>query len=123
MRIREDLFELLYDERKFGSEEPQLEPPVSRTAITVVMAANGYPETYPKGEIIEGLDEAAAIENVKIFHAGTLFEEGKVITNGGRVLNVTATGSTIIKARQTAYAAVDLIHWSSGPQFRTDIGQ
>ena len=75
-------------------------------ALTVVMAANGYPGAYAKGSVIEGLDEAAAVEGVEIFHAGTMAEGGRILANGGRVLNVTAIGATVREARERAYAAV-----------------
>ena len=63
-----------------------------QAALTVVMAAKGYPGTYAKGSVIEGLDEAAAVEGVEIFHAGTKAEGGRIVANGGRVLNVSALG-------------------------------
>jgi phosphoribosylamine--glycine ligase len=91
------------------------------TALTVVMAAKGYPERYAKGSVIEGLDAAAAVEGVEIFHAGTAEREGHIVANGGRVLNVCAMGQTVAEARQRAYAAVDRIRWSDG-FCRRDIG-
>ena len=90
-------------------------------ALTVVMAANGYPGAYAKGSVIEGLDEAAAVEGVEIFHAGTMAEGGRILANGGRVLNVTAIGATVREARERAYAAVSRIHWPEG-FCRHDIG-
>ena len=90
-------------------------------ALTVVMAANGYPGAYAKGSVIEGLDEAAAVEGVEIFHAGTMAEGGRILANGGRVLNVTAIGATVREARERAYAAVSRIHWPEG-FCRRDIG-
>ena len=69
------------------------------TALTVVMAAKGYPGDYAKGSAIGGLDAAAEIEGVEIFHAGTLDENGRILANGGRVLNVTALGSTVAEAQ------------------------
>jgi phosphoribosylamine--glycine ligase len=86
----------------------------SEAAVCVVMAANGYPGDYAKGSVIEGLDEAAAIEGVEIFHAGTVARDGRVVASGGRVLNVSATGKTIGEAKDRAYAAVDRIHWPEG---------
>jgi phosphoribosylamine---glycine ligase len=90
-------------------------------ALTVVMAAKGYPGNYRKGSIIEGLDAAAHIEGVEIFHAGTMAEGGKIVANGGRVLNVCARGKTVREAQSRAYAAVDRIKWPDG-FCRRDIG-
>jgi phosphoribosylamine--glycine ligase len=88
----------------------------SDTALTVVMAAKGYPDAYQKGSEIKGLDEAGKIEGVQIFHAGTRFgADGKsVLANGGRVLNVSALAPTVEEARARAYHAVDLIDWPQG---------
>ena len=90
-------------------------------ALTVVMAAKGYPGDYAKGTRIEGLDDAAGIEGVEIFHAGTVEKDGHFLANGGRVLNVCATGKTVAEAQQRAYAAVDRIRWPEG-FCRRDIG-
>jgi phosphoribosylamine--glycine ligase len=90
-------------------------------ALTVVMAAKGYPGNYQRGSVIEGLDEAAQVEGVEVFHAGTRAEAGKILANGGRVLNVTARGKTVSEAQSRAYAAVDRIHWPEG-FCRRDIG-
>jgi phosphoribosylamine--glycine ligase len=90
-------------------------------ALTVVMAANGYPGDYAKGSLIEGLDEAAAIEGVEIFHAGTKADGARILANGGRVLNVTATGATVAEAQRRAYQAVDRLRWPDG-FCRRDIG-
>ncbi len=90
-----------------------------RPAVTVVMASGGYPEKYETGQPISGL-EAAASENVQIFHAGTRRENGRVVTSGGRVLAVTALGETIALARDRAYAAVGKIHFE-GCHYRRDI--
>ena len=80
-------------------------------ALTVVMAANGYPGSYAKGSVIEGLDAAAQVEGVEIFHAGTVAEGGRIVANGGRVLNVSALGKTVAEAQSRAYAAIDRIRW------------
>jgi phosphoribosylamine--glycine ligase len=85
-----------------------------QAAVTVVMAANGYPGDYKKGTRIEGLDDAAKIESVEIFHAGTTAREGAIFANGGRVLNVCAVGKTVTEARSRAYLAVDRIKWPDG---------
>jgi len=90
-------------------------------ALSVVMAAEGYPGTYEKGTVISGLEDADSDEQVVIFHAGTALKEGQVIATGGRVLNVTSRGKTVRAAQERAYAAVEKIDWSEG-FFRTDIG-
>jgi len=93
-----------------------------KIALTVVMAAKGYPDAYQKGTEIRGLERAAALPDVTLFHAGTKrVEDGRILANGGRVLNVTATGKTIAEAQKRAYEAVDLIDWPEG-FCRRDIG-
>jgi len=93
-----------------------------QAALTVVMAAKGYPGSYARGSVIEGLDEAAAIDGVEIFHAGTKAEGGRVVANGGRVLNVAALGQTVREAQSRAYAAISRIRWPEG-FYRHDIGR
>ena len=91
-------------------------------ALTVVMATKGYPGDYAKGSVIDGLDEAATVEGVEIFHAGTAIgADGRVIASGGRVLGVSAIGRTVAEAQARAYAAVDKIRWPEG-FCRRDIG-
>jgi phosphoribosylamine--glycine ligase len=90
-------------------------------ALTVVMAAKGYPGDYAKGSMIGGLGEAEKIDGVEIFHAGTRKENGRILANGGRVLDVTAAGKTFAEARARAYAAIDKIAWPEG-FCRRDIG-
>jgi len=90
-------------------------------ALAVVMAANGYPGDYTKGTVIGGLDKAAAVEGVEIFHAGTRDEGGRIVANGGRVLNVAALGPSVAEAKARAYEAVDRIDWPGG-FCRRDIG-
>jgi phosphoribosylamine--glycine ligase len=89
-------------------------------AVCVVMAAGGYPGDYAKGDRIAGLDEAHAIAGAQVFHAGTAMKEGHIVTAGGRVLGVTASGADLTAAVQRAYAAVAKIHFD-GQQFRRDI--
>ena len=85
------------------------------TALTVVMAAKGYPDAYRKGSEIRGLDAAGKVEGVQVFHAGTRpGPNGAVLANGGRVLNVTAMAPTVELARERAYQAVDRIDWPDG---------
>jgi phosphoribosylamine--glycine ligase len=90
-------------------------------ALVVVMATNGYPGNYPKGSVISGLDAAAALEGVEIFHAGTKADDGRITAYGGRVLGVAATAKTVGEAQTRAYAAVDKIDWPGG-FCRRDIG-
>jgi phosphoribosylamine--glycine ligase len=90
-------------------------------ALTVVMAANGYPGSYKKGTVIKGLDGAAQIDGVEIFHAGTQRNGDDIVANGGRVLNVCGRGKTVAEAQARAYAAVDRIDWPEG-FCRRDIG-
>lgn len=90
-------------------------------ALTVVMAAKGYPGTYEKGTEIKGLDQAGAEADVEIFHAGTTRDDGRILATGGRVLNVTALGASVTEARDRAYAAIDKIDWPGG-FCRRDIG-
>src|SRR6267142_5990932 len=93
----------------------------AEAALTVIMAAKGYPGSYAKGSVIEGIDVAAMVEGVEIFHAGTQVSNGNVVANGGRVLNVCAIGASVQIAQARAYQAIDRIHWSDG-FFRRDIG-
>jgi phosphoribosylamine--glycine ligase len=90
-------------------------------ALVVVMATNGYPGNYGKGSVIEGLDAAAALDDVEIFHAGTKSEGGHITANGGRVLGIAATGKSVAEAQKRAYSAVDKIDWPGG-FCRRDIG-
>jgi len=90
-------------------------------AITVVMAANGYPGSYEKGSVIGGLDAITSDSKNMVFHAGTTEKDGQITASGGRVLNVTARGASLQEARDRAYAMVDAIDWPGG-FFRRDIG-
>jgi phosphoribosylamine--glycine ligase len=91
------------------------------TALTVVMASNGYPGDYETGSPIGGLDAAAGVDRVVIFHAGTKRDGERILSNGGRVLNVTALGSSVIQARRRAYDTIAQIDWPGG-YYRRDIG-
>ncbi|MNQ68829.1 Phosphoribosylamine--glycine ligase [compost metagenome] len=91
-----------------------------RPTVGVVLAAGGYPGDYAKGEVIEGLADAAALEG-KVFHAGTALKDGKVVTAGGRVLCATAIGASVADAQQQAYRLAQKIRWN-GCFYRTDIG-
>jgi phosphoribosylamine--glycine ligase len=117
-RLKSDLLAAL-----LAAREGKLQPLEwsGDAAMTVVMASGGYPGSYEKGHVITGLDEAAALPGITIFHAGTERRGADIVAVGGRVLNVTATAPTIEEARARAYAAVDKIRWH-GSFFRTDIG-
>ncbi len=120
-RLQSDLFELLMatvDGRLADFPDLQWDP---RTAVCVVMAAEGYPGDYQKGQLIRGLDEASQIADSKVFHAGTRNTPQGVVTNGGRVLGVTALGDSVATARLQAYRAVKCIRWD-GAWCRKDIG-
>jgi phosphoribosylamine--glycine ligase len=118
-RLESDLFDLLEAaaEHRLGGLQARWTP---RKAVSVVMAAGGYPGDYAKGLPISGLDAAGAMPDVTVFHAGTKEADGQIVTNGGRVLNVTALGDTYTAAIDQAYAAVQAISWE-GAQYRTDI--
>ncbi|HEX2950010.1 MAG TPA: phosphoribosylamine--glycine ligase [Armatimonadota bacterium] len=111
-----DLFDAAVD-GKLNTVTPQWS---SRKAVTVVLAAGGYPGSYAKGDVIHGLDAAAALQDVIVFHAGTKRVDGNIVTNGGRVLNVTALGDTFADAIDKAYTAVGKISWN-GMTYRRDI--
>jgi len=103
-----------------GELEPGLVQVSSDHSVCIVLAAGGYPEAPRTGDVIEGLDAAARIPGVQVFHAGTALREGKVVTAGGRVLGVTARGATLVEAHARAYQAAELISFE-GRQFRHDI--
>jgi phosphoribosylamine---glycine ligase len=94
-----------------------------RAALTVVLAAAGYPETPRRGDVVGGLDRVTpqAHPDVTVFHAGTTLDGGRVVVNGGRVLGVTALGDTLRQAQRAAYAAIAAVHFD-GMQYRSDIG-
>ena len=87
----------------------------------VVMASGGYPQSYPKGLEMSGMDDKGQVNGVFVYHAGTKYENGKFYTNGGRVIGVTATGETLQKALDKSYAAVDKISFENA-HYRKDIG-
>ncbi len=120
MRLTSDLVELM--EAVVEGRLEQITPPIwdPRPAVCVVMASAGYPGDYERGFAIRGLDEAAKVPDVNVFHAGTMRANGKVVTNGGRVLAVTAVGNTISAAKLSAYTAVKQIRWE-GAWCRKDI--
>ncbi|MEI8355798.1 MAG: phosphoribosylamine--glycine ligase, partial [Deltaproteobacteria bacterium] len=93
-----------------------------KAAVCVVMAAEGYPAEYRKGDLIAGLEQAAQMDELFVFHAGTMLLKEKCVTNGGRVLGVTALGATVKEAIERAYAGISLINWP-GVHYRRDIGR
>ncbi len=119
-RLEEDLLALLHAcaEGQLPGREIKLS---AKTALTVVLAATGYPGAPMKGTEIRGLERAGAIPSVNVTHAGTRREGQMLIADGGRVLNVTALGADVAEARARAYAAVDVIDWPGG-FCRRDIG-
>ncbi|MBT1444031.1 phosphoribosylamine--glycine ligase [Shewanella sp. JM162201] len=118
MRLKSDLVELCLAACRGELDKVTAEYD-SRAAVGVVLAAGGYPDDYRKGDVIEGL--SLGNNDAKVFHAGTKMVDGRVVTNGGRVLCATALGHTVTEAQKAAYALVDEIHWDD-VFFRTDIG-
>jgi phosphoribosylamine--glycine ligase len=120
MRLQSDLLDLL--DAAVDGKLDEVKPPVwdPRPAVSVVMASEGYPGDYEKGRVIRGLEEAVALPNVQVFHSGTKLVDGQVVTNGGRVLAVTALGDSISAAKLQAYTAVKCIRWP-GAWCRKDI--
>ncbi len=120
MRLKSDLLTAL-----LAARDSQLDHIDLRwsddAALTVVMAAKGYPGDYGKGSEIRRLDAASAVDGVQVFHAGTARKDGRIVANGGRVLNVTATGKSVAEAQRRAYEAIGLIDWPEG-FYRRDIG-
>jgi phosphoribosylamine--glycine ligase len=119
MRLKSDLLEVMLAVCDGRLDEMRLEWD-ERPAVCVVMASGGYPGDYEKGKVISGLDEAEAIDDVMVFHAGTAAVDGDIVTAGGRVLGVTAVGDTIAEAKKLAYKAVDMIEFE-GAYCRRDI--
>ncbi len=119
-RLENDLLEVLEAsvDGTLGTLELRWRP---GAAVCVVMASGGYPGNYSKGKVIVGLDAAAQAPDTKVFHAGTALAGGEVVTNGGRVLGVTAWASDLTRARAAAYSAVEKIKFD-GAHFRRDIG-
>jgi phosphoribosylamine--glycine ligase len=114
MRLKGDLVDML--EATADGRLDELAPPEwdPRPAVCVVMASEGYPGKFERGQPIRGLDEAAKVPDVKVFHAGTTLRDGQVVTDGGRVLGVTALGTSISAAKLQAYTAVKSIRFSGG---------
>jgi len=119
-RLRSDLLDLLEAcvDGTLDAQEPVWD---ERAAVCVVLASGGYPGSYEKGKPITGLEEAGALENVVVFHAGTKSDGDRILTNGGRVLGVTALAADTARARELAYGAADGIGFDQ-MQRREDIG-
>ena len=119
MRLKSDLAKLCLSaiDKKLSNTKAEWDP---RAALGVVLAAGGYPESYGKGAIINGL-ASCDTQDCKTFHAGTASRDNQVVTNGGRVLCVTALGDSVTQAQQRAYEAVEKISWDE-MMYRTDIG-
>jgi phosphoribosylamine--glycine ligase len=121
MRLKSDIidiFEAAID-GKLDRIEMKIDP---RPTVCVVMASGGYPGPYEKGKVITGLTKASECQGVEVFHAGTARKQGRIVTNGGRVLGVTAVGNTLKDAISRAYGAVDKINWTNC-YCRRDIGE
>jgi phosphoribosylamine--glycine ligase len=120
MRLRSDLIALCLAAIDGGLDQAAADWD-PRAALGVVLAAGGYPDAYAKGRTIEGLEAAARVPDCKVFHAGTLERDGQILTNGGRVLCVTALGDNVAAAQARAYEAAAQIHWLD-VYYRRDIG-
>jgi phosphoribosylamine--glycine ligase len=122
VRLRSDLFDLMWaagEENGLAERRLEWDP---RAAVCVVLAAAGYPGSYESGMEIQGLDSVRPWQNGVVFHAGTMEKDGRIVTNGGRVLGVTALGNDLGRAVAEAYRTVAAIGWQ-GMQFRHDIGR
>jgi phosphoribosylamine--glycine ligase len=119
-RLKSDLLDLIEGtiDGKLAGVTPEWD---DRAAVCIVLASGGYPGPIEKGKVISGIEAASSDPDVVVFHAGTATKEGHVVTNGGRVLGVTALGATLEEARSKAYAAADKITFE-GKQLRRDIG-
>jgi phosphoribosylamine--glycine ligase len=119
MRLKSDLVQHCLDaiDGKLDTAETLWD---ERTSIGIVLAAGGYPESYDKGDIINGLENTET-ESTKVFHAGTIEKDGSIVTNGGRVLCAVALGNSVTEAQHLAYQVVDKISWNN-VYYRTDIG-
>jgi phosphoribosylamine--glycine ligase len=119
-RLDNDLVELLLASTEGRLDEVELHWS-KQASVCVVIASPGYPGAYPKGREITGLEAAGALPNTKVFHAGTAMKDGKIVTNGGRVLGVTAWADSLQEARDAAYRAADPIRFEGGQHLRRDI--
>lgn len=119
MRLKSDLVQHCLDaiDGRLDSAETLWD---ERTSIGIVLAAGGYPDNYEKGDVISGLENTET-ESTKVFHAGTAEKDGKVLTNGGRILCAVALGNSVTEAQRSAYQVVEKINWNN-VYYRTDIG-
>jgi phosphoribosylamine--glycine ligase len=113
-RIKSDFVALIDAAIDGNLDKFEVELDEKNKFVCVVICAKGYPEKYEKLTEIKDLDKARKIKDVKVLHAGTVEKDGKILANGGRVLNVVAKANSFAKARKTAYEAVDLIDWKQG---------
>ncbi len=118
MRIKGDFLKALIDFHEGKDISLDVD---RRWVLDVVIASRGYPDKPEKGKVIRGLEEVEKLDDIVVFHAGTTLRDGKVVTNGGRVLNVCAYGETLKEAKDKAYEAVEKIHFE-GMHYRRDIG-
>lgn len=120
MRLKSDIIDIFLAaiEGKLNRIDMKIDP---RPTVCVVMASGGYPGSYVNGKIIKGVTKAEAVNGVEVFHAGTTRKKGRTVTNGGRVLGITAVGNTLQVAIRKCYQAVDQIEWTNC-YFRRDIG-
>src|SRR4051812_46850178 len=121
-RLRSSLLDLCRAAREPGGLAGAVAEFDERWAVTVVLASAGYPESSSKGDVIDGLEDAARVPDVEVLHAGTARRDGDIVTAGGRVLNVTALGASPGEARDRAYEAANVISFE-GMQTRTDIAE
>ncbi|MHC4713203.1 MAG: phosphoribosylamine--glycine ligase [Planctomycetota bacterium] len=119
LRMKSDIMDPVIATIEGGLADAKIEWD-NRPSVCVVMASGGYPGPYEKGKEITGIEEAEALGDVKVFHAGTTLDDGRLVTSGGRVLGVTALGETIAAAKARAYEAVARIHFE-GAHYRKDI--
>ncbi len=120
MRLQDDLLPVLLSAAEGGLDKLKLDWG-GKAAVCVVMASGGYPESYEKGIVLKGLEEAGGMEDVVVFHAGTASKDGNIVTSGGRVLGVTGVADSIKDAIEKTYKAVEKISWE-GAYYRRDIG-
>lgn len=113
-RIKTDFIDLIEAAIDGNLDKITVEFDEDKKLVCVVLAANGYPESYEKGSEIKNLDKAKEISDVKVLHAGTAFSDGKVVANGGRVLNIVASSYSFETSRNKAYEVIDLIDWKGG---------
>jgi phosphoribosylamine---glycine ligase len=118
-RLKSDLLDIMFA-CVHGTLSPKQVVFHQETSCCVVMAAQGYPQSYPKGMAIFGIEEAERIESVKVFQAGTMMQDGRPVSTGGRVLGVTALGADLQQARERAYQAAQKIHFDNS-YYRKDI--